>query len=290
MQIVTDTGMDLYLPPEEIAEDVPLHITRHKVLLDGKTYRSGLDIQHKELYELLEKTDGLPTTSVPSTGEMVELYQELAKTDPDIIAIHMSSGLSGTINSAQSASEMVPEANVTVIDAMTLSGVMGWQVAAATRAVKAGWSPEQIAKLVADIVAVSDSIYTLDDLTYLIHGGRISHMKGLIASALKLKPLIGVAKSDGKYEQLGSVRTFKGALKGLVKQMLKRHPEGTHLRVQIIHALNPTAVPILKEEIEKHFKCTWLPVGNMSPVLSAHTGPSMIGLGFASLAEYPEIP
>lgn len=290
MQIVTDTGMDLYLPPEEIAADVPVHITRHKLLLAGKTYRSGLDITHEDLYKLLESTGELPTTSVPSTGDMVELYKELAKTDPDILAIHMSSGLSGTVNSAQAAIGMVPEANVTVIDAMTLSGVLGWQIAAATRAIKAGWSPEQIAKLVADIVAVSDSIYTLDDLKYLIHGGRISHMKGLIASTLNLKPLIGVAKSDGKYEQMGMARTFKGALKGLVKLMLKRHPEGTHLRVQIIHALNPNAVPLLKAEIEAHFKCTWLPVGNMSPVLSAHTGPSMIGLGFASMAEYPEIP
>ncbi len=289
MQIVTDSGMDLYLPPEEMP-DMPLNPVRHTITLEGKTYKSGLDIQSEELYRLLQETGAFPTTSQPSSGDFAEMYRKLAATDPDILSIQMSSGLSGSVNAAKAGAEMAPEANVTVVDCKTLSGVVGWQVSAAARAIKAGWSKEQIVDLIARIVAVSDSIYTLDEMKYLIHGGRISHMKGLIASALNIKPLIGVTKDTGMYEQLGMARTFKGALKGLVKLMLKKHPAGAPLRVQVIHALNPAGAAFLREEVDKTFQCTWMPLGTMSPVLGAHTGTTMVGIAFAALAEYPEIP
>jgi DegV family protein with EDD domain len=289
MQIVTDSGMDLYLPPEEMP-DMPLNPVRHTITLQGKTYKSGLDIQSEELYRILQETGAFPTTSQPSSGDFAEIYRKLAATDPDILSIQMSSGLSGSVNAAQAGAAMVPEANVTVVDSKVLSAVLGWQVSAAVRALKAGWSVERIVDLIQRIVAVSDSIYTLEDLQYLIHGGRISHMKGLLASALRIKPMIGVTKDIGNYEQLGMARTFKGALHGLVKLMLKKHAPGTPLRVQIIHALNPEGAAILREEVDKTFKCTWMPLSTMSPVLGAHTGPTMVGVAFAALAEYPEIP
>ena len=108
----------------------------------------------------------------------------------------MSSGLSGTHNSALLAAEMVPEAKVTHVDTKTLSAAAGWQVIAAARAARAGWKLENILKLVEKISAASDSFYTLKDLKYLIHGGRISHIKGLLASVLHIKPLIGVEKTQ----------------------------------------------------------------------------------------------
>jgi len=281
--------MDMYLPPEEVP-DIPLNPVRHTITLQGKTYKSGLDIQSEDLYRILQETGAFPTTSQPSSGDFAEMYRTLAVTDPDILSIQMSSGLSGSVNAAKAGAEMVPEANVTVVDCKTLSGVVGWQVSAAARAIKAGWPVERIVDLIQRIVAVSDSIYTLEDLKYLIHGGRISHMKGLIASALRIKPMIGVTKDIGNYEQLGMARTFKGALHGLVKLMLKKHAPGTSLRVQVIHALNPQGAALLREEVDETFKCTWLPFGTMSPVLGAHTGPTMVGVAFAALADYPTIP
>jgi len=289
MQIVTDTGMDLYLPPEEMPE-VDIHIVPHTITFEGKTYRSGEDIQSEDLDRLFATSDSFPTTSQPSAGDFAEMYRKLAKTDPDILSINMSSGLSGSVNAAKAGADMVPEANVTIVDTKTLSGVMGWQVSAAARALKAGWPTEQIVALIERIVAVSDSIYTLDELKYLIHGGRISHIKGLIASILKIKPLIGVAKVSGKYEQLGQARTFKGAVKGLVKLASERHAPGSALRVQVIHAFNPQGAALLRELMDQTFVCTWMPLGTMSPVLGAHTGPSMVGVGFAALADYPEMP
>jgi DegV family protein with EDD domain len=289
MQIVTDSGTDLGLPPEQMAE-LDIHIVPLIVTLDGKSYREDVDIHPDEFYRLLAATDSLPITSQPSAGVFAETYRRLAATDPDILSIHMTSGLSGTFNSAKAGAELVPEANVTHVDTKTLSAAAGWQVEAAARAAKAGWPKERILALMERISAASDSLYTLKELKYLIHGGRISHMKGLIASVLNIKPLIGVEKVNGTYVQLSQVRTFKRAVKGLVDLMAKQHAPGSALRVQVLYSHNPEGAAMLRELVDQRFDCTWLPVGPMSLVLGAHTGPSMVGVGYAPLAAFADVP
>ncbi len=289
MRIVTDSGTDTGLTAEESAElgvtTVPLVVT-----LDGKSYQEGIDIGPDEFYPLLAATDSLPTTSQPSAGDFAEVYGRIAASDPDILSIHMTSGLSGTYNSALAAAQLVPEANITHVDTKTLSAAAGWQVVAAARAVKAGWPIKKILELVAQIGAASDSMYTLKDLKYLIHGGRISHMKGLIASMLNIKPLIGVEKVNGTYEQLGQARAFRGALSKVVGLMKKQHAEGSKLRVQVLYSYNPESAAMLREKIDPVFDCDWQPVGPMSLVLGAHTGPSMVGVAFAPLSTFAVVP
>jgi DegV family protein with EDD domain len=289
MQIVTDSGTDLWLPPEQAAE-LDIHIVPLIVTLEGKSYREGVDIQPGEFYRLLAATDSLPITSQPSAGEFAEVYRQLAVTGPDILSIHITSGLSGTVNAAQAGAAMVPEANITIVDTKTLSAAAGWQVEAAARALKAGWSKEQALALMERIGAASESMYTLRELKYLIHGGRISHMKGLIASVLNLKPLIGVEKVNGTYVQLGQARTFKRAVKGLVDRIGQQHAPGSALRVQVLHSYNPEGAAMLREQVDQRFDCTWLPVSPMSLVLGAHTGPTMVGVGYAPLATFADIP
>jgi DegV family protein with EDD domain len=289
MRIVTDSGTDIGLPPKKL-EELDIHIVPLVVTIDGKSYREGVDIQPGEFYDLLAATDGLPVTSQPSAGDFAEVYRRLATTDPDILSIHITSGLSGTFNSAQTGAQMVPEANITHVDTKTLSAAAGWQVTAAARAAKAGWSKEQILALMERISAASDSIYTLKELKYLIHGGRISHMKGLIASVLNIKPLIGVEKVGGTYVQLGQMRTFKRAVKGLVDLMARDHAPGSKLRTQVLYSHNPEGAAMLREQVDQRFDCTWLPMGPMSLVLGAHTGPSMVGVGYAPLATFADMP
>lgn len=289
MHIVTDSGTDHNLSPQQAAE-YNLHTVPLNVTLDGITYQEGVDIQPADFYELLAKSGNLPITSQPSAGQFAELYRRLAAEDPDILSVHITSGLSGTFNAAKAGAQMVPEANITHVDTKTLSAPAGWQVEAAARAVKAGWSLERILGLMKRISDACESMYTLDELKYLIHGGRISHMKGLIASLINIKPLIGVEKENGTYIQLGQVRTFKRAMDGLVDQIKKRHPLGSELHVQVLHSNNPDGGHYLRDQIDKLFKCNWLPLGPMSLVLGAHTGPSMVGVGFGSQEIFDEIP
>ena len=289
MQIVTDSGVDLLLPQERLAE-LNIHVVPLVVTLDGKSYREGVDIQPEEFYRLLAETESLPVTSQPSAGDFAETYRLLAATDPEILSIHMTSGLSGTFNSAQTGASMVPEADVTLVDTKTLSAAAGWQVEAAARAAKAGWSVEQILEMLERIGDASESAYTLKELKYLIHGGRISHMKGLIASLLNIKPLIGVEKVNGTYVQLGQTRSFKGAVKGLAERITQHHAPGSALRVQVLHSHNPQGAAMLREFIDQRFDCSWLPEGALSLVLGAHTGPSMVGVAYAPVSAFAEVP
>lgn len=289
MQIVTDSGTDLNLSPEKMSE-LNIHTVPLLVTLDGQTYREGLDIQPEAFYSLLEASDNLPTTSQPSAGEVADIYRELAASDPDILSIHISSGLSGTINAARLAASMVTEANITVIDSKTLSAAAGWQVEAAAQAAQAGWAKAKILNLLEQISQDSDSLYTLRELEYLIHGGRISHMKGLLASILNIKPLIGLEKQDGTYVQLGRARSFKRALAGIVDLVAKQHEPGSSLRVQVLHANNPEGATLLHGLFDERFDCQWRPDSPISLVLGAHTGPTLVAVAYAPEVTFAQVP
>ena len=143
MHIVTDSGTDVGLSREKL-DDLRIHVVPLIVTLDGKSYREGLDIEPEMFYSLLEASGGLPSTSQPSAGDFAEVYRRIAAEDPDILSIHMSSGLSGTCDAAQAGAKLVPEANVTHVDTKTLSAGSGWQVEAAARGARAGWPMERI--------------------------------------------------------------------------------------------------------------------------------------------------
>ena len=289
MQIVTDSGTDVLLTQQQ-RDEMAIHIVPLSVTLEGKTYQEGIDIRNEDFYPLLEASNELPTTSQPSAGDFATLYRELARKDPEILSIHISSGLSGTADSARAGAALVPEAHVTVVDTKTLSVPAGWQVEAAARAVKAGWKTDAILALISKINAATDVVYTLKELKYLIHGGRISHMKGLIASLLNIKPLIGVEKVHGTYVQYGQARSFERAIENIAEYINKKYKAGTALRVQVVHSDNPEGAQKLIDEVAKRFKCSWLPVEQLSLVLGAHVGASMIGIAFAPAELFNSLP
>jgi len=289
MQIVTDSGTDVGLEAQE-CQELGVHIVPLQVTLDGRSYQEGIDITPEDLYRQLAESGSLPATSQPAPGVFAALYRRLASVDRDILSVHMSSGLSGTVNAALNGAAMVPEAHVTVVDTKTLSAAAGWQVEAAARAARAGWSLEAILDLLHRIGEASSTFFTLNDLRYLIHGGRISHIKGLLAQLLNIKPVIGVDKVRGIYEQRGQARTFQGALRALVQLVENEYAEGNALRVQVVHALNPEGARQLHEAIASRLSAEFLPDAVLSVVLGAHTGPTMVGAASVPLAVWAAVP
>ena len=180
--------------------------------------------------------------------------------------------------------------NVTVVDTKTLSVPAGWQVEIAARAAKAGWPLEKILDAVKRVGDSTEVIYTLNELKYLIHGGRISHMKGLLASVLNIKPLIGVEKVRGTYVTNGQARSFGNAIKGLAEYVTRKANAANTYRVQVVHASNPDAAQTLLDEVTARLKCEVVPTRNMSLVLGAHVGRSMIGVAFAPAEAFADLP
>ncbi|MGI6368877.1 MAG: DegV family protein [Anaerolineae bacterium] len=289
MQIVTDSGTDVLLTPDE-CQALNVHIVPLVVTMGGQSYREGVDITRDAFYRQLEVATELPLTSQPSVGALETLYRELAQDDPDIISVHMSSGLSGTVRTAQAAATLVPEANVTVIDTLTLSIGAGWQVEAAARAAAAGWPLERIVALCKKIRSATNSQFTLRELRYLIHGGRISHIKGLLAQLLNIKPIIGVEQVGGTYEQRGQARSFSGALNKFVELMERVHGVGARLRVSVAHSSDPEGGEMLREAIARRFRCEFTPPTQLSLVLGAHTGPTMVAAASAPASVWDEVP
>jgi DegV family protein with EDD domain len=278
MQILTDRGADI---SPEVIQEFGITFAPLRILLDGKTYTSGVDLDSSTFYKMLDETKNFPTTSMPSAGEFAELYREMAKTDPEILSIHISSGLSGTLSAAKLGAEMVPEAKVTFWDSMTLSCPFGWQVETAARMIKSGINIETVLQKLNNMRDKVQGMFTLNDLRYLIHGGRISHITGLVASVLNIKPIIGVEKQEGKYFQVGKFFSISRAIQGMANQVETWYGTKDKLRVQLLHGNNLEAVTLLREKLTSVFDCVFDPILPIAPVLGAHTGPSLVGLSVA---------
>lgn len=289
MKIVTDSGADLLFEPRVVqalgVETVPLRVS-----INDRSYREDVDINCEDFYKLLTSTNALPVTSPPSVNDFVRVYKRIAQEDPDILSIHISSGLSETYNEAIAAAKQVPEARITHYDAKSLSVEVGWMIEAASKAIRAGWPTERILPLMDTIKENSETILTLNELKYLINGGRISHLRGLMANLLNIKPILCIEKSNGTLSQLGQERTYEKALKGLLKYISTKHKKGSQLRMQVVHSFSHESAAEFKYELDKHFDVSWLPVGAMSLVLGAHTGPSMVGVAFADQSIFDKLP
>jgi DegV family protein with EDD domain len=278
MKIVTDRGCDLTAGQMEGLE---IHFAPMRLTLDGRTYSSGEDITPEAFYELMAQSDGYPTTSQATAGDFAQLYRRLAEQNDQILSVHISSGLSGTLDSARAGAEMVPEAKVTFWDTKTLGCPEGWQVEVAARALLANWPLERVLHRLDEIRQATFEMFTLDTLKYLIHGGRISHMKGLIASLLRIRPVITVDLESGKYASLAQERTMKKAVEKMVELAQKTYAAGSELRVQLMHGNNPEMLVFMKETLDNAFRCHWLPAVSVAPVLGAHTGPSVVAFAIA---------
>ncbi len=286
MKIVTDSGADISF---EECKSLGITMLPLKVDLAGVSYKSGIDIDPEQFYDLMDASPTMPITSTPSVGEFAEVYKRLATEDPEILSVHISSGLSATFNVAVQAAELVPEAKITLVDTLTLSAGTGWQLRAASAMMQAGHKLEEIVATMRKIQDATSTFFTLPDLKYLIAGGRISHLRGLLASLLGIKPVIEVSKVDGKYYDKVKKRSFQQAIDGITELVKKVHPAGTELVAQIVTAANPAGAEQLKTSMEKVFKCHWEPTVTLGTALGAHTGRGLVGIICAEKSALPTI-
>lgn len=274
MKIVTDSGADL--PADEAKA---LGITVAPLFIhfpEGEIESSA--ISHDSFYDrLAAMRPQIPTTAQPSAGIFAELYRQLTEKGEDIFSIHISSGLSGTIQSAQLGMKEVADTAVTLIDSLTLSGGERFQVLAAAWAAKAGWSKEAIVERLDQIRAKTEVIYTLETLEYLARGGRIGRVQALAGSLLKIKPIIKVDKADGKYSTVSKGRTLKQTMTGIVDHLVEQYGTETPLWVSVLHGKIPDKAEALAEMIKERLPVGKLEVLRISPVLGVHTGPGIVG-------------
>ena len=273
MKIVTDCAADMSV--EELERlgivQAPLFIQ----FPEGEV--NSTEISADDFYNRLEAMrPQIPTTAQPSSGIFAEIYRKLSRAEKNILSIHISSGLSGTINSARDGGEQVKgEANVSYWDTLTLSGGERFQVMAAALANKAGWTMSAIQERLTKIREKVEVIYTLDTLEYLARGGRIGRVKALAGALLNLKPVIRV-DSDGKYSTVSTGRTLNKSMTALVDHLVEKYGN-TPVWVTVLHGRFAEKADILAEEFKQKLNIAKIEVQRISPVLGVHTGPGIVG-------------
>lgn len=281
MKIVTDSAADL--SPSEMKElDIsvaPLSIQFSEGEVDSNT------ISPDDFYTRLQSmSPRIPTTSQPSAGIFARIYDKLTSLGEDVVSIHISSGLSGTLDSARLGASQLHNRMVEFVDSHTLSGGERFQVLAAALAARAGKSKEFILERLSKISAATEVIYTLDTLTYLQRGGRIGRVQALAGSLLHIKPLIHVDKTDGKYSTLGKERTIPRALESMVEHISKLYTSSTPLWTTILHGQMVEQAQKLAELARDRLNVSKLEIMRISPVLGVHTGPGIVGLAVVPIS------
>ena len=273
MKIVTDCAADM--PNEELEKlgivQAPLFIQ----FPEGEV--NATEISADDFYNRLEAMrPQIPTTAQPSSGIFAELYRKLALTEKTIFSVHISSGLSGTINSARDGGEQVKaEANVNYWDTLTLSGGERFQVMAAALADKAGWAMEKIHERLSKIREKTEVIYTLDTLEYLARGGRIGRVKALAGALLNLKPIIRV-DTDGKYSTVKNERTINKSITSMADHLVEKYGT-TPVWVTVLHGRFAEKADALAVEFKQKLNVAKIEIVRISPVLGVHTGPGIVG-------------
>jgi DegV family protein with EDD domain len=280
MKIVTDSAADMItaeLQAFGIAEaPLTIHFPDREV--------SSADISADEFYDRLRAMrPAIPTTAQPSAGVFAQIYQQIAQTDKDILSVHISSGLSGTSQAAQvGASQVGSAADVTVWDTLTLSGGERFQVLAAAAAARAGWSLAAIQQRLTEIRAQAEVIYTLETLEYLARGGRIGRVQALAGAVLKIKPIIRVEHSDGKYSTVGKSRNISQALATIVGHLHSQYGNAS-VWVTVLHGQFAEQADALTNLLIGKLNVAKLEVMRISPVLGVHTGPGIVGAAVAPM-------
>ena len=279
-QVAVVTDSTAYLPPELI-ERHGIHVVPLYVVFGGDRTVPETEItDYPSFFEELRRADSLPTTSQPSVGDFTSVFEPLLADGQDVASIHISGGLSGTPEAARQAAEALERdgrggERVRVIDSTTAAGGLGMLVLAAAAAAAAGASLDELEARVSEARGELKMWFALDTLEFLKRGGRIGAASAWIGSTLKVKPILTV---EGEMTPVERVRTSARMFERMVDYARQRHESGADLwAVQHINA--PEECARLEERCREIFGRDPIIVSEIGPVLSAHTGPGLLGVG-----------
>lgn len=277
IHIVTDSTCDL--SKEEIAKH-GIHIVPLTIQIDGHTYVDGVDLEPVSFMEKMKYSKELPKSSQPSPGIFKELYDELGKDGDQIISIHMTGGMSGTVQSARQAAEM-SDSDVTVIDSRYIAWGLAFQLREAVALRDAGATVNEIVTRLDEVRKNTRLFVTLDTLDNMVKGGRIGKGKAIVGSLLNIKPIGHL--DIGEVTIAAKPRSNKQVVKYLFEQFQKDTEGKTVKAVGISHAnsMDTLGNPLI--ELIKSTGFTNIEIAFTSPIISTHTGEG--ALGFVYFAE-----
>ena len=263
IKIVTDSSITI---EPELAKDLNITIVPLTVMIDGVVY-SDSNLKEGEFLQLMKSSKNLPKTSQPPVGVFAEVFEDLSAEDVQIISIHMSHALSGTVEAARQGATLA-KADVTVVDSSFTDQAMKFQVVEAAKMAKAGATLEEILEKLEEVKAKTELYIGVSTLENLVKGGRIGRVTGLISSLLNIRVVMQMTNHTLTPIVKGrGAKTFKKWLDDLKESLKEKEIE----EIGISYAGGPEFANQMKEELQEFVEKP-IPVLETGSIIQTHTG------------------
>lgn len=271
IKIVTDSTADL---PPEVAREWDICVVPLNVHFGEKTYKDGVTISADEFYQKLAVADKLPTTSQPSVGEFLDVYRNLLDQGHQVLSVHISAKLSGTLNSAYQARDaLLGKGRIEIVDSLQASMSLGLIVLEAARVVKDGATMDEALERVQRAVAEIREFFMVDTLEYLEKGGRIGRAQAFLGGLLRIKPILAV--KDGEVHPVDRQRTRERGIQRLIELAEACAPVK---EVAVGHTTTPQDAEKLRQRLQHLTPNKNILLCRAGPVIGAHAGPGTLAV------------
>lgn len=275
--VVTDSTT--YMPPELVKKH-NISVAPQVLIWGDQTYKDGVEMQSGEFFTRLKTTKVMPTTSQVAVISFQEIFQDLVDKGYEVLALLVSSKLSGTVQSALQARDMMGSARdkVNVVDSQSVAMALGFQALAVARAIEAGASLKEAIALAEKSYEYTGLFFAVDTLEFLHRGGRIGGAQRFIGSALNLKPILAI--QDGRVEGIERIRTKSKAQDRVLELCIEKVNRRSPVRLATLHANAAEDARALLTRAEQALDPVESIFTEVSPTVGTHAGPGTVGLAF----------
>lgn len=268
--VVTDSTSDI---PVHFREELGIEMVPLSINFENETVLDGVDLSPEQYVERLRTLDKLPSTAQPTVEQFQTAYKKGLDAGMDVICITISTGLSGTFNSASLAAEQLDPERIKVVDSLKASTSLGWVVVEAARAAQGGASLQETVAVAERTREKTHFFALLETLDYVYKGGRIGRASHMVGSALGIKPILGL--EEGTVLPVERVRTWKKALKRMIEVASSR---GKLLDVAVLHTDNLPEAQKVVDELKSRFPDAHYEIVFAGTTIATYAGPGAVGI------------
>ena len=278
VKVITDSTADL---PPALAEELGITVVPLNVHFGTEVYRDGVEITADEFYRRLVTASRLPTTSQPTPGDFLSAYDEMGQTTDEILSVHISAKLSGTMNSAtQAREEYGGESRIEIIDSLQGSMGLGMLAIAAAEAARRGGSLDDVVTETRAAISKVGFMGLVDTLEYLEKGGRIGKAQAFVGSLLRIKPLLTIR--DGEAHPLERARTRAKGVDRLCELVQEQMPLKD---LAVVYTTTPDEARSLAQRLQSYLPQGEVILSQVGPVVGTYLGPGVLGVAFRKQSE-----
>ncbi|MGD2026675.1 MAG: DegV family protein [Anaerolineales bacterium] len=281
IQVVTDSVAQI---PPKLAEHHHIGIIPFSIIINDKSYLDGENIRPTELYRRMRTEDIVPRTSHPSMGEYIQLFKKYLDKDAQaVLYLTLSGKLSGAFSTATKAALQIekelPGKKVAVFDTRTATIAQGFVAISAAQAAQSGPGLDHVINTAQEVQSKVGFVAMLETLTYLARGGRVGKAAYLVGSLIQIKPVVTINK-EGVVTPLVNLRGKKKCVGKLVDCMANTIGNRKPTQIAVMHADDMEKAEELSQQARERFGVTEIMFTDFTPVMGAHAGPGVLGLGY----------